>query len=213
MAKAKLYAVKIGVTPGIYKTWDECKSQINNFKGAIYKSFTNQKDADAFMSAIISPTTANERPSTTSVLSEDVIGINVYVDGSYNPTASIYGWGYAVYKDGVLVSSNNGSGDKAAAVAMRNVAGELSATMHAVKELFSRDIKDNFVIHHDYKGIAEWVNGSWKTKNECTKTYVGFIKNYIDKGMNIKFNHVKGHTGVEGNEFVDRLAKEACGII
>ncbi|WP_286149303.1 RNase H1/viroplasmin domain-containing protein, partial [Thomasclavelia cocleata] len=36
---AKFYAVKIGRKPGIYLTWDECKQQVDKFKGAVYKSF------------------------------------------------------------------------------------------------------------------------------------------------------------------------------
>ena len=34
---AKYYAVKNGRKPGIYSSWDECKKQVEKFKGAIYK--------------------------------------------------------------------------------------------------------------------------------------------------------------------------------
>ncbi len=30
--------------------------------------------------------------------------------------------------------------------------------------------------------------------------------------MKINFEHVKGHSGIEGNELADRLAKEAVGL-
>ena len=42
---AKFYAVRKGLTPGIYKTWDECKAQVSGFPGTEYKSFPNEKDA------------------------------------------------------------------------------------------------------------------------------------------------------------------------
>lgn len=42
---AKYYAVKNGRKPGIYSSWDECKKQVEKFKGAIYKSFTSLEDA------------------------------------------------------------------------------------------------------------------------------------------------------------------------
>ena len=36
MAKKKFYAVKKGRKPGIYQTWNEAKSQVSGFKGAIF---------------------------------------------------------------------------------------------------------------------------------------------------------------------------------
>ena len=39
MAKKKYYAVKRGKTPGIYLTWEDCRSQISGFSGAVYKGF------------------------------------------------------------------------------------------------------------------------------------------------------------------------------
>ena len=43
---AKFYAVKIGRKPGIYLTWDECKQQVDKFKGAVYKSFNSKDEAN-----------------------------------------------------------------------------------------------------------------------------------------------------------------------
>ena len=43
----KYYAVYKGksVIPKIYTSWDECKKDVIGFKGAIYKSFTTEKEA------------------------------------------------------------------------------------------------------------------------------------------------------------------------
>lgn len=46
------YAVKKGYKSGIYHTWNECKEQVNGYPGAIYKKFTNLKDAIVFMSGM-----------------------------------------------------------------------------------------------------------------------------------------------------------------
>lgn len=40
----KIYAVKKGRVPGIYRNWDETKKQVNGFSGAEYKSFENITD-------------------------------------------------------------------------------------------------------------------------------------------------------------------------
>ncbi|KHJ35453.1 putative ribonuclease h [Erysiphe necator] len=46
---AKFYAVRVGVRPGIYRTWKECYEQIDGFKGARYKAFLNYNDAQDFV--------------------------------------------------------------------------------------------------------------------------------------------------------------------
>lgn len=38
--KKKYYAVWKGNHTGVFETWDDCKAQIKDFKGALYKSFT-----------------------------------------------------------------------------------------------------------------------------------------------------------------------------
>lgn len=41
----KIYAVKKGRVPGVYRKWDETKKQVDGFSGAEYKSFENITDA------------------------------------------------------------------------------------------------------------------------------------------------------------------------
>ncbi len=43
--KQKYYVVWSGRKPGIYTTWDECKSQVVGVKGARYKSFKTESEA------------------------------------------------------------------------------------------------------------------------------------------------------------------------
>lgn len=46
VAKKNFYVVWNGVKPGVYKTWDECKAQVEGYDGAIYKSFPNLEAAN-----------------------------------------------------------------------------------------------------------------------------------------------------------------------
>lgn len=48
MAK-KFYAVRNGRVPGIYMTWADCEKQVKGFGGAIYKSFSTEAEARAFV--------------------------------------------------------------------------------------------------------------------------------------------------------------------
>uniref|UniRef100_A0A3Q3WZ70 Ribonuclease H1 n=1 Tax=Mola mola TaxID=94237 RepID=A0A3Q3WZ70_MOLML len=53
MAKGKFfYAVKKGLKPGVYSTWNECKSQVDKFPSASFKKFGSEKDAWAFVRGV-----------------------------------------------------------------------------------------------------------------------------------------------------------------
>ena len=50
--KKKWYVVWVGANPGIYENWAECKSQIQGFPNAKYKSFETMAEAQtAFRSS------------------------------------------------------------------------------------------------------------------------------------------------------------------
>ena len=61
MDKQKFYAVRCGLIPGIYNTWDECSKNVSGYSGAEYKSFENEYTRIKFLlyqpiSAIINST-------------------------------------------------------------------------------------------------------------------------------------------------------------
>ena len=49
---------------------------------------------------------------------------------------------------------------------------------------------------------------AWKANLKGTKAYSDFYEN-IKKDIDVDFIHVMAHTGIEYNERVDKLAKEA----
>ena len=46
------YVVKKGYSPGIYINWEDCKTQVNGYNGAIYKKFSNYEEAYNFLNNI-----------------------------------------------------------------------------------------------------------------------------------------------------------------
>ena len=49
MAKKKIYAVAKGKTVGLFDTWEACKDSVDGFSGAVYKSFSDKGEAEAFL--------------------------------------------------------------------------------------------------------------------------------------------------------------------
>lgn len=132
-----------------------------------------------------------------------------FVDGSFNSNTGVYGYG------GFLCVGDKkyplmGAGCKSDMTSMRNVAGEISGAMAAVKKAEELGIRE-MTIFYDYKGIEQWATGSWKANKSATQKYACFM-NPDNRKVIIQFQHVKGHTGIEGNELADVMAKTAVGI-
>ena len=196
---SKYYAVKKGKKPGVYRTWDECKAQTDGFSGAIFKSFKTQEEAEAFIGNKKEDTIEDKKPQ-----------VYAFVDGSFNVKTGVYGYGGFLF-DGQDKHILSGSGDDAEMATMRNVAGEILGSMAAVEKAIELGIKE-LSIYYDYMGIEMWATGAWKRNKEGTIVYHKYMNSVRDK-IQINFIKVKGHSGVEGNEEADILAKKAVGVI
>jgi ribonuclease HI len=104
-----------------------------------------------------------------------------------------------------------GSGTDEEMASMRNVAGEVLGSMAAIEKAIEIGLP-KLIIYYDYMGIEMWARGLWKRNKKGTIAYYDYVNSIQDK-IELQFRKVKGHSGVEGNEEADRLAKESVGIL
>lgn len=193
---SKFYAVKNGKKTGIFSTWDECKEQVFGFKGAIYKSFKTLSEAENFL---------EEKEKTISGV-EKVEGVYAYIDGSFDRTSGIYGSGVVIVDDEGKHEYKH-AGNREDYAQLHNVAGELEAAKFVMWYAVDKKISE-ITLFYDYQGIEDWATGTWQAKLPYTQDYVKFY-NKVKTRVKVNFVKVEAHTGVELNEHVDKLAKDA----
>ncbi len=133
-----------------------------------------------------------------------------YVDGSFNLSTGVYGYGGVLLCRDGSIRPLQGHGRDETLRTMRNVAGEIHGSMAAIQAAADAGIA-SITIFYDYMGIEMWANGQWKTNKEGTRAYKAFIE-AIRPRIEIRFQKVAAHTGVRFNELVDQLAKASVGI-
>ena len=198
MAKKNFYAVKRGMCPGIYSSWDECRAQVDGFPGAEFKGFATKEEAYDYLGI--------SYEESYEVISDC---LEIYVDGSYDAVTNTFSYGMVVLIDGKEEKFSQKMTDPELAQ-MRNVAGEIKGSEAAMQYALDHKIP-SIIIYHDYQGIASWCNGDWKANKPGTIAYRDFYQKAKEK-VHIEFRKVKGHSNDKYNDMVDELAKEALGI-
>ncbi len=198
MAK-KIYAVKVGLNPGIYETWEECKKQVDGFSGAAYKSFKTLQDAQNYLRGIV------DNPICTVSVNTPSEAV-AYVDGSYDNTKKIFSYGLVIFINGNEYKFCD-KFDDVNLVSMRNVAGEITGARKAMEYCVENGIK-SLDLYYDYEGIEKWCTGDWKTNKEGTKDYKKYYDS-IKTAIKVTFYKVTAHSGDKYNDMADELAKSA----
>ena len=164
--KKKFYTVWKGHKKGVYGSWDECKAQIINYKGAEYKSFSTKKSAEeAFkityiecVSKLNNSSAFNSNEKSLSQL--DYFSISVDASSSGNPGTMEY---RGVDTKTKTVLFHKGPFNKAT-----NNIGEFLAIVHGLAYL--KKIRSNRKLYTDSATAISWVKKKkCNTKLVCLK--------------------------------------------
>ncbi|SDB24489.1 ribonuclease H family protein [Eubacterium oxidoreducens] len=184
MAKKNYYAVRRGLTPGIYLSWDEAKVQVNGYKGAQYKGFATKEEAIEYMQGVNNQTPSKElyslidrrfEPDTSEEYFE------VHSDGGARGGNPGYGgYGYVVVDcNHNIVEEGYGYGQN-----MTNNQAELLGAIEGIKAV-KEGAKVYFI-------------------TDSTYVYAGFAKDFPDQPRYEKWEK-KGWKDVKNLELVQEL--------
>jgi ribonuclease HI len=202
------YAVAVGVKQGIYTTWNECKMNINDYAGAIFKKFETIEEAIEF-------------------IDDYNLKLYVYTDGACihngtdNARASI----------GIYFSRDNPNNisrelEKKDGIKLTNNIAELTAVIEAIM-IIKDHTKPNKIIVTDSEYVIKCATSygkklsenNWKTKEDKRPPNVNLVKRLYElvNKYDIQFKHVIAHTNKTdkhsiGNYYADQLANKAIGI-
>ena len=123
-----------------------------------------------------------------------------YTDGACSGNPGAGAWAYRLeWPDGSV--EERAQGERATT----NNREELKAVREALRAVRARvgdDATWRIVVRTDSMGVINWLSGTWKRKKNLD------LYPAIDALMDarVRFEYVRGHSGIEGNERVDALA-------
>lgn len=208
---AKFYAVKAGRVPGVYTAWADAEKHVKGFGGAAYKSFGDRASAEAWIADVPSVPTALAVPRAVE---KRAARRTVFTDGSHIKGETLKRGIGAYCKHGGRVyrlARNMAALDERAS----NPTLELLAAIAVLRAVPADAAPSEIEIAADYIGVVNYVNGTWTPKSrddpfaEHARELVGLLATLRARGFTVAATHVRGHTGVDGNEEADTLAKLA----
>jgi ribonuclease HI len=212
------YAVAKGKSIGIFSTWEECKRETSGYKGAIFKKFKTQDQADQFLH--------------DSTLVEEIDEFTSTISIPFIPE-------YYVYTDGACI--NNGKDNAKAGIGIyfgenddRNVSeqiegkqtnncAELMAVIKTYHIIKNDIIEKKIMIVTDSEYVIKCVTSygkknkdkNWE-KDIPNKELVKELYELYENKPNVQFNHIVAHTNnidihSIGNKKADMLANLSIG--
>jgi len=179
MAKgSKFYVVWKGLKPGVYKTWDECKVQVEGYFGAQFKAFANQEQAEQAFQGNFKDFIEPKVKKKVIYSNKSIIHESICVDAACSGNPGIMEYrgvdmktGKEIFKRGPYPEGTN------------NI-GEFLAIVHGIAYLTKANLKK--VIYTDSATAISWIKQQKvKTKLERNQknselfTIISRAENYL----------------------------------
>ena len=220
MAKKKFYVVWVGKKTGVFTDWSVVQPLVAGYPGAKHKSYPSMEDAKkAFDSGAPAARLASSKPGTKKKPQEFVLDkaydIHIFSDGACDPNPGEAGSGVAVYEQGLLselwygcyepLGTNNTAELNALYMALQ-IAEKMLSPGRRIQILSDSSYSVNAMT----KWSIGWEKNGWTRKGNqelANKELIASMYSlYKRLAGNVVLAHVKGHSGVEGNELADRLS-------
>ncbi|MCJ8223667.1 viroplasmin family protein [Bacillus paralicheniformis] len=195
------YLVSSSKVHGIFTDLSLVKQLVHNATDVVIEKYKTQKEAE-------------ERLNEIGEVREKGTGsASVYVDGSYNASTHLSGYGFVISFQGKIVYEEKGA--SLCHNDLKHVNGEIEAVINGIMKSIELGFK-KVVIYYDFMGTSLWaLRGSRSKKSDIVfvadqyKAFVERARNYID----ISFIKLKSHSGDYFNDRADFLAKQGAGNI
>lgn len=230
MAQKRFYAVKRGHKPGIYRTWQECRAQVDSYSNADYQGFPTLKDAETYLNGS-KPRSAPHEP----VEIQDVITIPNFIPGLIQTDVSLRT--IVIYTDGAC-TGNPGPGGYGVVLIHGNQRKELSAgfrlttnnrmeILGCIAGLKALNQPCDVTIYSDSKYVVDTMTKSWalkwRSRGWKRKDQNGELKDALNTDLwaqmvelcdqhRVRFKWIRGHDGNQENERCDQLARAAAAL-
>jgi ribonuclease HI len=195
--KGVVYAVARGRQKGLFSTWTECTASISGYSGAVYRKFSNTQDALAWLDASEPATPASN-------------ALVVYADGAcaFNQDRSTACAGVGVW----FGDGDQRNVSEPLVGVQTNQRAELTALIRALQAA-PQDVPLHVFSDSEYVVLGvnfrleDWAkNGFPSVKNtDLWQLLHNLLKARSDEGP-VSLEHIRGHSGVYGNEMADALA-------
>ena len=199
------YAVKNGIVPGVYTTWEECCKQIEGFSGAEYKKFKTMEEATDFVStksagepkAVIDSKAVDDlSPEQRYAYSKYKQGHNIFITGPGGTGKS--------YLIKTIKSDLESNGIKHAVCAMTGCASVLlnccAKTIHSWSGIGLGAGEIHEIVEkagRNRKAIANWKTTRVLIIDEVSMMSFKIFEALDKIGQSIRKNHLKPFGGIQ----------------
>lgn len=227
-----------GREPGIYRTWEECKAQVDGYPRAQYKGFGSLEEAEEYLGYVKTTKPDGDKPSAAKPsrapgapkkklgtergedeakalemleTSDGLKHVVIYTDGACVGNPGPGGYGVVL-----LHGEQRKEFSRGFRLTTNNrmemlacIVGLQSLNQASAVTLYS---DSQYVINSMTKGWARgWKKNNWKRKDGDVPN-ADLWRQMLDlcDKHKIKFNWVRGHSGNKENERCDQLARGAA---